>query len=283
MALRSLVIRPLRTPRTTLYSCLMPIMKSIQRRWKSSLRACTASNAQAAYSQLEYFGEMKGIGVADTWSRDRFLRRNYIDAMALVRKSAWLAVGGYSQLEISGWEDYDFWCKFIEHDFVGIYVPEILCRYRAHKSSMINQETNPNVDLLTYEMIFRHPWLEHELNNASTPVPTSPDPVPAQGAWTHVTLEQMNLLTSQIESIYRSKSWRVTAPLRLVSNAARQVSSLIARAPCALVRRSAALPRREAPALYNALAKSHIFRRIYTAVSCPGSAHRRPQGEEPCE
>ena len=62
---------------------------------------------------------------------------------------------------------------------------------------MINQETRPNVDLLTYEMIFRHPWLELELNNVSTPAPTSPDPVPAQGVGTHVTLEQMNLLTSQ--------------------------------------------------------------------------------------
>jgi glycosyltransferase involved in cell wall biosynthesis len=124
------------------------------------LRACTNAKSEAAYSQLEYFGEECGIGTADVWERNAFLRGNYVDAMALIRKSAWSEVGGYSHFEISGWEDYDLWCKFIEHDFKGTYVPEILCRYRVHRSSMINRETRPNADLVTSEMMFRHPWLE---------------------------------------------------------------------------------------------------------------------------
>jgi glycosyltransferase involved in cell wall biosynthesis len=129
------------------------------------LKAGVTANAEAAYSQLEYFGATSGIGAADIWERDAFLKGNYVDAMALVGRAAWSAVGGYSDLEF-GWEDYDFWCKFIEHDFKGIYVPEILCRYRVHKSSMMHRETNPNVASLISQMTFRHPWLELELDSA---------------------------------------------------------------------------------------------------------------------
>jgi len=124
------------------------------------LRACISAKCEVAYSQLEYFGEESGIGSADVWERNAFLRGNYVDAMALIRKSAWSEVGGYSHFEISGWEDYDLWCKFIEHDFRGTYVPEILCRYRVHRSSMINIETRPNAAMVMSEMMFRHPWLE---------------------------------------------------------------------------------------------------------------------------
>jgi glycosyltransferase involved in cell wall biosynthesis len=124
------------------------------------LRACINAKSEAAYSQLEYFGEESGIGNADVWERNAFLRGNYVDAMALIRKSAWSDVGGYSHFEIAGWEDYDLWCKFIEHDFKGTYIPEILCRYRVHQSSMINIETRPNAAMVMSEMMFRHPWLE---------------------------------------------------------------------------------------------------------------------------
>jgi glycosyltransferase involved in cell wall biosynthesis len=133
---------------------------------KKLLSACINAGSEAAYSQLEYFGEQSGLGRADVWERGAFRRGNYIDAMALIRKYAWSAVGGYSDFEISGWEDYDLWCKFVEHNFRGTYVAEILCRYRVHKSSMLNVETNPNTALAMLEMMFRHPWLELGLDDA---------------------------------------------------------------------------------------------------------------------
>jgi GT2 family glycosyltransferase len=80
--------------------------------------------------------------------------------MALVSKPAWQQVGGYTQLAASGWEDYDFWCKFVEHGLSCAFVPEILCRYRSHAASMSNVETNPNAGSLILEMSLRHPWLE---------------------------------------------------------------------------------------------------------------------------
>jgi glycosyltransferase involved in cell wall biosynthesis len=113
----------------------------------------------AAYTQLEFFGAKRQLGVADVFERAQFQRGNYVDAMALVCKRAWREVGGYTHLE-GGWEDYDFWCKFLEHGLTAAYVPEILCRYRVHDGSMLHTEHRHRSEDLAVQMTLRHPWLE---------------------------------------------------------------------------------------------------------------------------
>jgi glycosyltransferase involved in cell wall biosynthesis len=124
------------------------------------MAAMTEGTTAGAYTQLEFFGDRTGIGHADFWSKERFKPMNYVDAMALVSKDAWRKVGGYTQMSMSGWEDYDFWCKFVEHGLICAFVPELLCRYRVHAASMSSVETNPNAGSLILEMSLRHPWLE---------------------------------------------------------------------------------------------------------------------------
>lgn len=119
-----------------------------------------SSGAHTTYSQLEFFDEDIGLGLADIWDPRRFALGNYVDAMALVRKSAWAVVGGYSKMEVMGWEDYDFWCKFVEKKLFGVFVPEVLCRYRVHKASMLRSESNPRIGKLHDEMVRRHRWLK---------------------------------------------------------------------------------------------------------------------------
>lgn len=129
---------------------------------ESCMQAMTFSGAAGAYTQLEFFGERSGLGEADYWSKERFKAKNYIDAMALVSKAAWRQVGGYTQLAGNGWEDYDFWCKFVEHGLMCTFVPEVLCRYRFHLTSMSHAESNKALGTLLLEMSIRHPWLEPE-------------------------------------------------------------------------------------------------------------------------
>jgi len=93
-----------------------------------------------------------------SWQRDQFLHGNYVDAMALVRRSAWQAVGGYSHIE-DGWEDYDFWCKLIESDFSGVLCPQVLATYHCHPKSMIASRTDRNVRQISRTLQARHPWL----------------------------------------------------------------------------------------------------------------------------
>jgi glycosyltransferase involved in cell wall biosynthesis len=115
--------------------------------------------AAAAYTQIEQFGDTPGMGPADLWNPDDLARGNYIDAMALIRRDVWAAVGGYTHLE-GGWEDFDFWCKLVDHGLHGVYVPEILCRYRVHGASMLRTEHRAQIEALRAQITVRHPWLK---------------------------------------------------------------------------------------------------------------------------
>lgn len=122
-------------------------------------RALESSAASVAYSQIEFFGRERGFGFASEWDPDLFRVGNYVDAMALVRRSAWARVGGYAPLDL-GWEDYDLWLKFIEHGMHGIFLPEILCRYRVHGQSMLRTVTDLHDQRVRAQLTFLHPWLD---------------------------------------------------------------------------------------------------------------------------
>ena len=68
-------------------------------------------------------------------------------------------VGFYRQA-FQAAEDYDLWCKFIEQGYVAAFVPEMLCRYRVHRSSMLRTETARFYDAVFVEMTMRHPWMK---------------------------------------------------------------------------------------------------------------------------
>lgn len=116
------------------------------------------TGAAAVYAQSELFGDVKGIGPADLWDIERLKTHNYVDAMALIARSAWEAAGGYSRFDIMGWEDYDLWLKFIELGFEAVFIPELLCRYRVHLKSMNRVESIPKKPRMILEMTMRHPW-----------------------------------------------------------------------------------------------------------------------------
>ncbi len=122
-------------------------------------QAIDTSGAAAAYTQQELFGSRHTVGLADIWQPQWLRHGNYIDAMALVSRRAWRDVGGYTHIE-GGWEDYDFWCKFIEQGYAAAFVPEMLCRYRIHETSMLRTETSRSYDALFIEMTLRHPWMK---------------------------------------------------------------------------------------------------------------------------
>ncbi len=126
------------------------------------VQAIRETGSGAAYSQLEFFGSEQQLGDADVFNKEWLKLENYIDATALVSKEAWQAVGGYTHIE-GGWEDYDFWLKFVEHGISAAYVPEILCRYRQHPKSMMKTETDATRETkraILIQMLLRHPWLE---------------------------------------------------------------------------------------------------------------------------
>lgn len=72
------------------------------------------------------------------WDAARLRQGNYIDAMALLRRSALAAVDGYStDPAIYGWEDFALWLALAEKGFAGVHVPDFVARYRRSPHSMI--------------------------------------------------------------------------------------------------------------------------------------------------
>jgi hypothetical protein len=124
-------------------------------RLKSALET---AGADFAYSQLFLFGERSGVGAADIWHIDRLRYKNTIDAMAMVRRAALVKAGGYAESAVAnGWEDYDLWCRFYNMGALGVFVPELLCEYRTHKSSMVNTITRSFHTELVAEIALKYP------------------------------------------------------------------------------------------------------------------------------
>ena len=133
------------------------------------LEAAASSGADAVYTILEIFGDEAGVMGTDPWDPELLRRGNYIDAMALVRRSAWERAGGYRRTPVTGWEDYDLWLTFCEAGLDVVRVPEILCRYRKHQTSMLQRITNhpDTIAALHEDMRLHHPGVE--LPGASRP------------------------------------------------------------------------------------------------------------------
>ncbi len=121
------------------------------------LAVLSGSDAAFAYSYLEVFGAVRGLQNTIRWNKETLQYGNTVDAMVLMRKNAWQQAGGYSVMEVMGWEDYDLWFKIARNGGWGILVPEILARYRVHSKSMLRTITNPKSDRLREILLDSYP------------------------------------------------------------------------------------------------------------------------------
>jgi hypothetical protein len=100
----------------------------------------------AAYSILSRFrktpAHVVGLLSHYDWDPEILVQGPYVDAMAMFRRDVLLELGGYdhtlSEIGWFGWEDYDMWLRFAQRDLPVGFVPNILCLYRQHDTSMIN-------------------------------------------------------------------------------------------------------------------------------------------------
>ena len=138
----------------------------------SLLEALEASGAAFAYPHIRQFGpevdpEQELVMGHTEYTAARLLAMNYIDAMALVRRSAWRAAGGY-RLGLLGWEDYEIWCSFAELGLYGLRVSHVHALYRVHGDSMLRTvtHTGDKLDRAREAITDLHPWLEVDTEGA---------------------------------------------------------------------------------------------------------------------
>jgi hypothetical protein len=108
--------------------------------------------ASFAYGILDKFSDDGPEGLLSfyDWDPERLREGNYIDALALIRRAALDAMGGYTgDPRLFGWEDYDLWARLAEAGHHGAFVPEIIARYRVGHSSMISMTNLSTTDAFT--------------------------------------------------------------------------------------------------------------------------------------
>jgi glycosyltransferase involved in cell wall biosynthesis len=124
------------------------------------LAQADATGAAFVHTKIQNFGGSDAIVGLEPYTPMRLAAGNSIDAMALVRLSAWAMAGGYDNVRF-GWEDYDFWCRLAEQGQFGSHIDEVLAEYRVHPASMLSMITDrpANKRRLIADMRARHPWV----------------------------------------------------------------------------------------------------------------------------
>jgi hypothetical protein len=98
------------------------------------------SEAAFAYGLLQRFTHAGPFNLMNRWPWEpkRLRSGNYIDAMVLARASVLRRLGGYTtDPRMYGWEDFDLWCHLAELGEKGVFVPEVVARYRSAQHSML--------------------------------------------------------------------------------------------------------------------------------------------------
>lgn len=98
-------------------------------------------HAAFAYGILQRFN-VEGAQALESWldwDPKRLRHGNFVDAMALIRRPAWEAVGGHpTQRTLVGWEDFAFWVAMADTGLRGVRVPDFVGRYRVSQHSTVS-------------------------------------------------------------------------------------------------------------------------------------------------
>ena len=98
-------------------------------------------DAAFAYGVIQTFDASGPRGLASwrDWDPARLRHGSYVDAMAMIRRTALDRVGGYPTDDAfaGGWEDFAVWVAMADAGLRGVRVPDFVARYRVSPHSMI--------------------------------------------------------------------------------------------------------------------------------------------------
>jgi glycosyltransferase involved in cell wall biosynthesis len=89
-----------------------------------------------AYGDAQFFGAWSGRLAFPNFDGYRLLYRSIVTATSLVRRDVFDAVGGFD-VDLPGYEDWDFYLGALELGHGGRRVPEVVLDYRRHETSRL--------------------------------------------------------------------------------------------------------------------------------------------------
>ncbi len=110
------------------------------------------------HTQIDVFGDERGV-VRKTWNRFEQLATNQLPYCMLMRKSAWVKIGGYDETMREGYEDWEFNLRLSKAGLTGVALAAPLFRYRRLATGMLRSVSQQRHARLWREMRRKHPDL----------------------------------------------------------------------------------------------------------------------------
>jgi glycosyltransferase involved in cell wall biosynthesis len=118
------------------------------------------------YSKPAFFGANQADAVrfeVREFNFDALLAGNYIDMCSLVRKEAFLEVGGFDEhLDLVGWEDADLWIRIAQTKWKFKFLDEILFDYRIREDSLMGLANKETKERMLRYLGAKHGFVIHQ-------------------------------------------------------------------------------------------------------------------------
>jgi glycosyltransferase involved in cell wall biosynthesis/GT2 family glycosyltransferase len=115
------------------------------------------SNVGFVSSWIKEFGHSQKVWIAWNPEFPYLLGHNMLGICTVVRKSAYLAIGGMKSVLVENLEDYECWLSLCEQGWLGVVIPEPHYFYRIYPTSRLSSSNREQL-LYLYEVISKlHP------------------------------------------------------------------------------------------------------------------------------
>ena len=116
----------------------------------------TGTEIIGASSWVNQFGANKGIVTCKGGSIKNFVGDCPVVVSAIFMKHRWTEIGGYDEQMLLGYEDWEFWIRYLIPGGVIAIVPEPLFNYRVKPGSRVDQSKLHRVEIMDYMVRKNH-------------------------------------------------------------------------------------------------------------------------------
>lgn len=110
-------------------------------------------------SYVKHFGLNGKVWRPKAYDDFSFFLENKIVACCAYRKQCWTDIDGFDESLVLGLEDWDFWIRVTQKGWKVHVIKKILFYYRKKESSMMVDNTTPNMNtILDYLIQKHHEW-----------------------------------------------------------------------------------------------------------------------------
>lgn len=108
------------------------------------------------YCDCEYFGAKNGLSSLPSFSMKGMLYENLIFNAAVLRKAEVLKTGGYDETFLTGWEDWEFWLRYIKSEDEVFKLPDTYFFYRIKEDSRNNSLKDDRLAFCEQQLFKKH-------------------------------------------------------------------------------------------------------------------------------